>query len=393
MRVIDADGRLFGRVNLVDAAIGGFVVLLIPLAVAAALLFRPPMPTITSVEPAPLTYTEDRAAQGSQLAGKVKIRGTGFRPVMRVEIGGRPALAFIFENPSSADILFSDLPPGTHDLVLFDGRQELARSAHAVAIPEKPARGGTRVRVLGTYMDMTDATARTLQAGMKFPSATEVNAEIVALGDPEPARYSVNGTSEVVVPDRWQRRVLMALRCDVVLLEPRECRMTGNALVAPGHVLTVPGPGSGQWLLTEFVLPDRDPVPADMRVRFIGYAGVVDMVRVGDRDREHLALDGRGASITALGARRQLTGAVSVGLAQEGLGISADVQATDQVTALDATLRIGLDQSRTGWRYRTDPVRIGAPITLTTPSYVIRGVVLGIDAHGAPPKATDGANP
>src|SRR5687768_9082574 len=97
---IDTEGRLFGKVNLVDAAIGAFVVLLIPLAYAAVLLFRPPAPRITAVEPAPLTFAEDRAALGSELAGKVKIRGQALRPVLRAEIGGQEALAYIFEDPS-----------------------------------------------------------------------------------------------------------------------------------------------------------------------------------------------------------------------------------------------------------------------------------------------------
>ena len=82
-RLIDAEGRLFGRINLVDAAIGAFIVVLIPLAYAAVLLFRPPTPHITSVDPAPVSFTEDRAVAGSELAGKVKVRGEGLRPVLR----------------------------------------------------------------------------------------------------------------------------------------------------------------------------------------------------------------------------------------------------------------------------------------------------------------------
>jgi hypothetical protein len=39
--VLDDRGRLFGRVNLVDALVVGFIVLLIPVAYGTWLLFRP----------------------------------------------------------------------------------------------------------------------------------------------------------------------------------------------------------------------------------------------------------------------------------------------------------------------------------------------------------------
>ena len=49
MTVLDDRGRLFGRVNLVDALGLGFVILLIPIAYGTWLLFRPKPVHITSV--------------------------------------------------------------------------------------------------------------------------------------------------------------------------------------------------------------------------------------------------------------------------------------------------------------------------------------------------------
>ena len=90
--------------------------------------FRTPTPRIDSVEPAQAeAYIEDRAAGGSELSGKLKVHGTGLRPILRAMIGGQHGIAFIFESPASADVLFGDLPVGTHDLVLLDGVQEVAR--------------------------------------------------------------------------------------------------------------------------------------------------------------------------------------------------------------------------------------------------------------------------
>src|SRR5207249_8290872 len=84
--VVDQRGRLFGRINLVDAAIGAFVVVLIPLAYATVLLFRPSKPTITSVDHTQMTNVEERAGGGTRLDGKLKIHGTGLRPTLRATI-------------------------------------------------------------------------------------------------------------------------------------------------------------------------------------------------------------------------------------------------------------------------------------------------------------------
>lgn len=374
--LIDAQGRIFGRLNLVDAAIGAFLFALIPLAAAAVLLFRPPAPRIDSVEPAPVTMIEDRAALGSTLGGKVKVRGTGLRPILRAQVGDQPALAFIFENPTSADVLYGDLPAGLHDLVLFDGRQEVARAARAVTVAEKAASADTTVRLVGTLLAMPEATARGLTAGTKLPDERAPEMELVALGEAEPARYSVNGGSDVAVPDVWQRAAVVQVRCQASLVEPRECRTRGVVL-APNQVLPLPG-SPALRLVIESVTPDQTPVRAAMRVRFIGYPTVIDLVRIGDRDRGHLALDGRGAEITALGGRRTTNGSMSVGLFQEGLNVTAGAEAVEQVTTVDATLQIGLDRSRSGWRYRNDVVRAGSPITFAAYDYVIRGIVLSL---------------
>jgi hypothetical protein len=392
MSIIDKDGRLFGRVNLFDAAIGAFVILLLPLSYAAVLLFRTPTPEITSVEAAPLTMTEDRAAAGSELSGKVKVRGRNLRPVLRAEIGDQPALAYIFENPSTADVLFGNLKPGSHDLVLFDGRQEVARAAKAITIPEQPFSGLTRVHAVGTIVDLDSETARRLHVGQKFPETNDPEIEIVALGEPIPARYRVTGRSETAVRDRWQRDAMVMVRCQINLLQPGECRSTGR-LVAPGQVLSVTGTAGSLRLNISHVLPDQKPEMTELRVRFLGYAGVVDLVKAGDRDRPELGVDGRGAVITSLGARRTLSGQVTVGLIEEGKGISAGVEATDQVASLDAVVSLGLDRSSDGWRYRNELVRAGSPLTFTTPTYTLRGIVLSMRPEAAHAAQTNGTQP
>jgi len=121
------------RFNLFDAAVVGFVVVLIPIAYGTYLLFRSPRPAVTSVERVEITK-EERRVGGPNLVAKLKIHGTGLRPMLRAWIDDRPAIGFVFENPNSADLLVGATAPGAHDLVLYDGAQEVARAPKAVVI-------------------------------------------------------------------------------------------------------------------------------------------------------------------------------------------------------------------------------------------------------------------
>jgi hypothetical protein len=377
MTLIDSEGRVFGRINLVDAAVAVLAVGLLPLALGAALLFRAPAPVISSVEMAPLTITEDRAAQGTVLGGKLKVRGTGLRPVLRAQIGEQPAIGFIFETPSSADVLFGDIPGGTHDLVLFDGRQEVARASGAVTIPAKPAPAATRVRLAGRYVDLGDAAARDLRVGATFLEGGAPSAEILALGDVEAARVTINATTDVAVPDRWQRTAVMAVRCQLPLMTPRECRV-GGVLLDISNVLPVPGTAGALRFLIDTVLPDHDPARAELRVRFAAYPSVVNLMAVGDRDREERGIDGRGAVIASLGTPRLVSGEVAFDVIDPAARLASVLQATDELAVVDAVLHAGLDDSRAGWRYRGEAVRAGGSLTFTTRSYRVRGVVTAI---------------
>lgn len=121
------------RLNAFDAAVAGFVVVLIPIAYGTFLLFRAPKPVVTSVNRVEITK-EERRVGGPNLVAKLKIKGSGLRPMLRASIDDRPAIGFVFENPNSADLLVGATPPGAHDLVLYDGAQEVARAPKAVVI-------------------------------------------------------------------------------------------------------------------------------------------------------------------------------------------------------------------------------------------------------------------
>ena len=134
------------RMNLFDAAVAVFLIVLIPIAYGTYLLFRTPRPVITSVKTVEITK-EERRIGGPSLVAKMKIQGSGLRPMLRASIDDMPAIGLVFENPNSADLLVGSIPPGSHDLILYDGVQEVARAPHAVRLqPAVTRTAAVRVR-------------------------------------------------------------------------------------------------------------------------------------------------------------------------------------------------------------------------------------------------------
>jgi hypothetical protein len=336
MRWIDEDGRLFGRVNLFDAAVAAFVIVLVPVAYGTFLLFRAPEPRIASVTRVPITAEERRVAGGSRLTAKLKVRGSGLRPMLRASIGGTQTLGFVFEDPNSADVLVGELPPGTHDLVLHDGVQEVARLPAAISIEPVAA---SRVTGVGMLMHLDQATAAALAPGALHPGGPRD--AVVKLGE---IRAQRDG--------RWQRPAEILLQCDP---DPSQegCAVGGVSLASrPLPIVKVVGPSGAElaFALTD-VFPTAAPAFAAARVSFTSAPEVLDLIKVGDRDD---LLDDRAATVTGIHNRR---------------GQSAEA---------GVTLRLGVDQSPEGWRYRGRILKAGAPFTLTTERYVLEGTVLSV---------------
>ena len=341
MSVIDEQGRLFGRVNLIDAAVALFVVGLIPLAYGTALLFQPARPRIDSVTRVDISNEERRIVSGgSLLAAKLKVKGTGFNPMLRASIGGSPALAFVFENPNSADVLVGPLPAGAHDLVLMDGVQEAARAAGVVVIDNPSTR---TLHAEGWLTNLTPEMAADLRVGTTF--ATH---EIKAIGPARPARSRIRmGAVDADIPieGRVERAAVLALHCDPQGADFRtgqEPCTIGGQPVAGLPPMTVVLPGN-----TGFSIAELFPPTAPSRGRaVIRFAGAIDggMIKPGDRD---LLLDMRAAVVTSAGGR-------------------------------EVTVDLGMDESREGWRYRGRLVTPGAPFTFSTGRYEIRGEVQSV---------------
>ena len=196
MPVIDDRGRLFGKLNLIDVITVAVLLGLIPLGYVAFLLFRVPMPTITSIEPA-------QVSQGD--LATLKLRGSGFRPFLVARLGDNESYGFLVQSPTAAEVKVPDIPPGNYDLVLYDQARELVRIPGAVTViatrvPSAPARRIRpapplpppimELRVVGEFISMSRDAAEHIRVGLKFservaerwPPRPTMTAEVLSVG-------------------------------------------------------------------------------------------------------------------------------------------------------------------------------------------------------------------
>lgn len=333
MSVIDKDGRVFGRFNLVDAGVLAFVLLLIPIGYATFLLFRPDRPTIESVTRVEVGNEERRVSSGTILTAKLKVRGTGFNPLLRARIDDIEAVGLVFENPNSVDVIVGVVPPGKHDLILYDGVQEVARAREAVDVQ---ASEGPSVRAYGWLTDLTPETADTLKAGLASDQTIPGAFRIVAVGEIEPARVRAalgEASADLTLPGRKERAAEILIRCDWP--STSVCTIQGQRLTQQPPVIIML-PGGARFEIDE-IAPPEDPVPATVRLRVPS----TDGMKVGDRD-------------DTVGSR-----------AAQIMAIAGNV----------VTVRLGVQDSREGWRYRGMLVLPGSTLSLRTPNYAIGGTV------------------
>lgn len=507
MPLVDERGRLFGKVNLIDAGAVFLVLILVPLGYGAYALFRAPLPTITALRPTTMVAGKDL---------RVEVEGTNLRPFMRATIGPLGAKAFLIQSPLHAEVKLPELAPGTYDFALYDESQELVRRVGALtvtapAIPPVPpapsflvqarglftgltasearalkvgltfsADGGTPlalvlalqppepavqrirmgpdtvianpipaklqvpaildvrcapapdgchvggaiadrnatlllpqrgtttgfqveevrpagspvifpppplpplpdaiVRLFGTFTALDEAQARALRVGTRFPASGSMFAEVLSLQRAEPASQPVRvGPGTVVTPlaGRTQFNGVIRVRCTPV----NEGCKVGDTVLARNATLSLPG-GRGYFrFLIREVGPTTDPIPGQVRVRFVTRPEVRNLIKVGDVDVSSLA-DGHesSASLIALGATQTLDTQVNITIDPEPDPNRRQSyhSVPQQLVEFEATMSVPLDEGRLGWQYQGELIKVGSPFSFDTPLYTIRGWVLQV---------------
>ncbi|HEX8030840.1 MAG TPA: hypothetical protein VF491_20350 [Vicinamibacterales bacterium] len=345
MSVMDDRGRLLGRINIVDLAALILLLAILPLAYGASLLFQPARAQITEVGQVDITNAERRiVAGGSLLSAKLKIKGTGFNPMLRAYIDDSPALAFVYENPNSADVLVGPLTPGAHDLILMDGVQEIARATGAVKIDNPSSRV---LRATGWLTNLEPAVADQLKGGTTFPPGAPTH-EIAVLGPVRPGRSRIrfgDADADYPIENRVERQAVILLRCDPsgeqLTTGQETCTVGGQSILgAPPVAVVLPGPTASIGFAIDELFPVTPPQRARIQVRVDAGAAVA----TGDRDA---LLDDRAATVVS---------------------VQGDL----------VTLDLGLDDSREGRRYRGTLVRVGSRFRWGTERYEATGRVTSL---------------
>lgn len=128
MTWLDDHGRLFGRVNIIDAFVLVVVCALIPLTYSAYLLFRAETPVLLRIEPSTIVAGAPHS---------VPIVGEALRPYLRIHVGPTQ-VPFLFERPDRGRMDVPALPAGVYDVVLYDVAQELNRLRDGLIVVEPP---------------------------------------------------------------------------------------------------------------------------------------------------------------------------------------------------------------------------------------------------------------
>jgi len=363
MTIIDERGRLFGRLNAIDAIIGAFVLLLIPMAYGAYVLFRPQTIRISNVEP-------NVVEQG--VSPRVHFRGENFRPFVRAQFGNEQLHDFLVASPSLAEATMPVMPPGTYDFALFSEAQEIFRLPKAITVLPASKPAGVPVQLAGSFVGLSAERAAAFKVGQRLPAAGTPMAEILALGPPRPDVRRLRAGDTFVFTPTSGTAVPAVLRayCTVVEAQPK-CRV-GEVQVMAG--LVVPIAGAGDFVIDE-VRGDTEPVDLQVDVRFVGLPDLVRLLKAGDA--EPGGVD-RTATLVAIGSPQsivaELTQRTSTGTTAE------EVKSQERLAAVTASIRLRADPSPEGFKHHGMPVKAGATFTFETPQYSVRGTVLSVTA-------------
>lgn len=385
MSLIDDRGRLFGKVNLIDALVGIVVLGLIPLAYGAFLLFRVPEPTIATITPAQVV---------ARTPATVQVTGTDLRPFLNATFGATPA-GFLIQSPTSAEIKVPELQPGTYDLTLADQGQILVVKPTALTVIAPPPAPSPQIDVqaVGAFIDVAENEASTIAAGSRFGTAEAGGApvpfaEVIAIRPPEPGRVRVKtGTASFItamVTGSTRVPAILRLTCSVV---NGDCRV-GDAVVAPNATLSLPWPmvGAGSARVRtgqlNFAVDEVRPAGlaaafptiATVRVRFAAAPEVLAVMKAGDVDvgGTGAAADSERAVLKDVGSDRQ----TMTGQAGAELLLRRSLQLELPVLVFTGTLRVPLSLTPSGWTYNERPVKVGASFVFETMAGAMMGWVL-----------------
>jgi hypothetical protein len=248
MALIDEQGRLFGRFNVVDAILVIALAGILPGAYLAAVMFREAPATLTTIKPTTLS-------QGTNAL--VELSGERFRPYMRVSFGVVQATNFQYYSPTQAFVpLHPALEPGRYDIVLYDHAREVARIPNGLTVTGPPRPAQVRLQVSGAFTGLTPELAAQIVVGISVDAPENSALFITQVGASRPAisrvRITDSLTTSTPMPGLVEVPATTVMTCPTQITPDGTIRCaTGGVIIAPDVHLTVNGPAGRQLFRVE----------------------------------------------------------------------------------------------------------------------------------------------
>ena len=259
MPLIDERGRVFGKMNLIDALAVVLLLLSIPLAYGAFLLFRVPAPKIISVQPARILEHQTATLQ---------ITGEDLRPFLRARVGVTESAGFLVQSPTLAEIKVPALPEGTYDVALFDQAQELVRKPGALTVlppPVKAAVAMVHVRFIVGPEVVDQVKPGDLDVVGAGVVAEADRAVLMAVGPERQSVTAVTKTEDLLGRSLQLEQRMLALTCTIrvpVVFTPSGWSYKERPVkVAAAFAFESISVGMNGWILDMKLDPERERAP------------------------------------------------------------------------------------------------------------------------------------
>jgi hypothetical protein len=230
MALIDGDGRLFGRVNVIDACVAALVTALLAMTPFVYRAFRTRPVTVTAVLPHKLTIGEPM---------RVQVKGEQFRPYLQAFAGRRGErfmldevdrsrfqATYLLVSPELAELQFPDeIGTGTFDLNIADRGRVVAviPSAFTVTQPDR----AVAVRPMKVQFYPPPEAVSLIRVGdrdfsePRLPTSPVSEPATVVAVEPRPERRELIDMHLTAKGDTWYGQPMIGQLVEVTLRVPQ----------------------------------------------------------------------------------------------------------------------------------------------------------------------------
>lgn len=417
MPLLDDRGRVFGKVNLIDAAVVLVILGLIPLGYASWGLFKTPLTKLETASPVQI--------KANDAGQRMVLTGVGLRPYLRVFVGPGAPTKYLFDTTTRAEIVLPALPAGSYDLTIYDETMELSKLPKVLTVLSTPppvvtsvtpgvleytrepqhltvkgerfpptlkamigpvevayhAESGERVELIapalppGTFdLVLSDP----VQELVRVPKAVTIPKPTITTIDPHVIDASSNGQRIEITGKHFQPTIRMYVGWKEVtpqFISLQQGEISMPAYPAGVYDLAIFDTSGGTELArykNAITVKAPELVEVTLNVRFLMRPEVLAVIKQSQPARPP--------------ALSPTSGPVLVSYEQVGEELQGTTKAElkeGKIIVVNAVVRVLAGRKPDGLQFEAQPLKAGAPFILKAPTYQINGEVLGIDVSPA----------